>query len=164
VVAVNVKRFIGTAQAYCGLIETGGSLEGSAFFKECFRLVAKLLSEAVGLPDDVGRCGTGRRVTHGEWREIYQRLKLDLGDNDHYKKVFDAWKTEHPEVLLGSISDDLADIWWDVKQGLAVLANDDASNAICEWRLSFLQHWGSFHATGLLHALLPLAFREELEP
>ncbi len=158
----NVKRFIKTAKTFCALIETSGSREGPAFFRECFRLVTKLLSEIADLPDNVGRYNTGRRITHDEWFDIFQRLKLELGENDSYRKVFDPWKIEDP--LYGSISDDLASIWRDVKQGLAAQPTDDSSNAVCEWRLSFLQHWGPNHATGLLRPLFSLAFKKELEP
>jgi hypothetical protein len=155
----DVKRFIKTAKTFCALIETSGSHEGPAFFKERFGLVAKLLSEIVDLPDDVGRFKTGRRITHDEHHEIHQRVKRQVGENDSYRKVFDPWKMDEP--LYGSISDDLADIWRDLKQGLAAQPNDDSSNAICEWRLSFLQHWGPNHATPLLRPLFTLAFKEE---
>jgi hypothetical protein len=119
-----------------------------------------LLSEVVDLPD-VGKLRTGRQVTNDEYRDIVQRLQHQVGEGDNYKMVFDPWKTEEP--IYGSISDDLADIWRDLKNGLLVLKKDDASNAICEWRLSFLQHWGPDHATTLLRPLFSLAFKEELE-
>jgi Domain of unknown function (DUF5063) len=76
--------------------------------------------------------------------------------------IFDPWKTE--EAIYGSISDDLAGIWRDLKNGLLVLKKDDASNAICEWRFSFFFHWGPHHASHLLRPLFSLAFKEELEP
>ena len=120
-----------------------------------------MLSEIVDLPD-VGKLRTGRQVTGDKYNEIVQRLKRQVGESDYYKKVFDPWKTEDP--LYGSISDDLADIWRDLKLGMLVLAKDDASNAICEWRFHFFHHWGRFHAAGLLHPLFSLAFSEELEP
>jgi Domain of unknown function (DUF5063) len=125
--------------------------------------VAKLLSEIIDLPD-VGKLMTGSQITWDERNEIVQRLKRQVGKSDYYKVVFDPWKTEDPEVMHGSISDDLADIWRDLKHGMLVLTKDDASNAICEWRFHFFFHWGPRHATHVLRPLLPLAFKEELEP
>ncbi len=159
--SANITRFIRTAKKFCALIETSGSHERPAFFKDCFRLVTKLLSEIADLPD-VGKLRTGRQVTNDESHEIRQRLQQKVGESDNYKMVFDPWKTE--EAIYGSISEDLAGIWRDLKNGLLVLKKDDASNAICEWRFSFFFHWGPHHASHLLRPLFSLAFKEELEP
>jgi Domain of unknown function (DUF5063) len=158
--SASAARFIKTAQAYITLIETSGSHEGTAFFKECFTLVSKLLSETGDLPE-VGKLRTGPEVTSDEYAEIVRRLKHQVGERDSYRKFLDPWKTEDP--LYGSVSEDLADIWRDLKHGMLVLTKNDPSHAICEWRFSFFYHWGPFHATGLLRPLFALAFREELE-
>jgi hypothetical protein len=129
---------------------------------DCFRLVTKLLLEVVDLPR-VGKLMNGPQITWDERNEIRQRLKRQVGESDSYKMVFDPWKTEDSEAIHGSISDDLADIWGDLKHGMLVLAKDDASNAICEWRFSFFFHWGPHHATHLLRPLLSLVFKEESE-
>jgi hypothetical protein len=51
------------------------------------------------------------------------------------------------------VSDDLADIWLDLKHGL--LALDDGAppdDVTWEWRFGFYAHWGR-HATEALRAL-----------
>ncbi len=88
-----------------------------------------MLSGVVDLPD-VGKLRTGRQVTSDEYNEIVQRLKRQVGKNDFYKMVYDPWKMEDSEAIHGSISDDLADIWSNLKHGEQVLRKDDASNAI----------------------------------
>jgi hypothetical protein len=70
---------------FCALIETSGSVERLAFFKECFSLVTNLLWQIVDLPD-VGKLRTVRQVTN---------------DESH----------EGEDAIYGSISDDLAGIW-----------------------------------------------------
>jgi hypothetical protein len=155
-----VNQFIETARVYCELIETSGAVDRSVFFKDCFKAVAKLLSEVVELPD-VGELRTGRRVSNEEYAEMVRRLKLQVGTSDYYQMIFDPWQAGNAECLHGSISDDLAAIWKELKHGLEAMTSDDASNAVCEWRFSFLNHWGPHHATHVLRPLFSVVFDQD---
>jgi hypothetical protein len=153
----NVIRFIETANAFCALVESSGSLDQTIFFKDCFHFVSALLAEAVYLPD-VGDLNPEREIPRDEYSAIVQRLKHQVGQNDSYKMFFDPWKDA--ECVKGSIWDDLADIWHDIKRGLIALDEDDSSEAICEWRFWFIYHWGT-HATRLLPPLLWLVNKDK---
>jgi hypothetical protein len=155
-----IERFSGTAGAYCALIESCGSAEPAGFYSDCFRLIARLLSEAPDLPD-IGTLNATPRVSHEEYSQVVDRLKSQVGDA-HYKLVFDPWDID-PAPLLGSIWDDLADIWADLRHGLDALNRGQRSNAVCEWRFSFHHHWGPNHATHLLRPLFSLAYAERYE-
>jgi hypothetical protein len=87
--------------------------------------VTKLVLEVVDLPD-VGKLRTGPQITSDERNEIRQRLERQIGKNDSYRMVFDPWQMENSEAIHGCISDDLADIWSDLKRGMLVLKQDDA--------------------------------------
>lgn len=58
---------------------------------------------------------------------------------DVYWEIFDPLEAQLPEAVLGSISDDLADIWRDVKP--ASLAEVNAGAAVWNWRFSTETHW-----------------------
>lgn len=90
-------------------------MKGLPFLRNASASVTKLLSEIVDVPD-VGQLRIGRRITSNECRDIVQRLKQ--------------------QVPYGSVFDDLADIWRELKNGLFALKKDDV-NAICAWRFSF---------------------------
>jgi hypothetical protein len=58
--------------------------------------------------------------------------------------------TETP--VVGSLSDDLADIYRDVVTGLRAYDRGDRAGAVWEWRFNLHAHWGA-HATGAMRAL-----------
>ena len=70
---------------------------------------------------------------------------------DMYWEIFDPY--EEGEPVVGSLSDDVLDVYRDLRRGLA-LWNSPAPNtaAIWEWRFHFDAHWGD-HAIDALRAL-----------
>ena len=81
-------------------------------------------------------------------------LKEKLGNWDSYRQLFDP--TEDNEAIFGSLADDIADIYFDLKEGLLLAEHQTPpEDIIWEWRLSFYSHWGK-HA---MDALLTIHFR-----
>ncbi len=60
-------------------------------------------------------------------------------------------EAESPPTL-GAISDDLSDIWRDLKSGLHRWENGQPQSAVWEWRFSFHSHW-SLHAVDALREM-----------
>lgn len=74
-----------------------------------------------------------------------------------YWEVFDPYEESAP--VVGSLSDDLLDIYGDVQRGLALWEQGEVTKrsepriaAIWEWRFHFEIHWGD-HAVDALRAL-----------
>lgn len=68
-----------------------------------------------------------------------------------YSEVFDPYVNEAP--VAGSLSDDLLDVYCDVRRGLDLWDQDvPKAAAIWEWRFHFDTHWGD-HAIDALRAL-----------
>jgi hypothetical protein len=147
------------AQGYCALVENGVGVDTRAFLERCLQLLLHLFSLALELPDVQGHLG-GSRVTYEEHRDVVQRIKASLGNRDSYWMVFEPFQTAQPESIYGSISDDLAGIWSDLKRGLLVARTGELADAICEWRFSFETHWGPFHAAHAFRPLFGLLFGE----
>ena len=59
---------------------------------------------------------------------------------DLYWEVFDPRELSEP--VAGSLSDDLADIYRDLRRGLAA-AERDIEEAVWDWRFSYETHWGN---------------------
>jgi len=68
----------------------------------------------------------------------------------YYWEVFDPYVEEPP--VKGSLSDDLLDVYRDVRRGLLLWDHNAPQAAIWEWRFSFGVHWGN-HAIDALRAL-----------
>jgi hypothetical protein len=69
---------------------------------------------------------------------------------ESYWEVFDPYKLDQP--VAGSLSDDLLDVYRDVRRGLALWESPHDAAAIWEWRFSLESHWGD-HAVDALRAL-----------
>ncbi len=68
-----------------------------------------------------------------------------------YWEVFDPYVDEAP--VAGSLSDDLLDVYFDVRRGLDLWKSKaPRAAAIWEWRFHFDSHWGD-HAVDALRAL-----------
>ena len=73
-----------------------------------------------------------------------------LEDWDLYWQVFDP--TKDSEAIYGSLADDIADIYRDLKEGLDDIHLARAEDIIWEWRLGFSSHWGK-HAIDALRTI-----------
>ncbi len=156
--ALNRPAFVQTAEAFCAHIERADSVDRALFLRICFHLISKLLAEALDLPEVDGELNTPA-VTRDQYNCVVLLLKAQLGQDDYYNMVFDPYETG-AEPLIGSISDDLADIWRDLSTGLAALRDRSIEDAIEEWRFSFAYHWGLRHATHVLNPLVVLLLRD----
>ncbi|PWA11191.1 hypothetical protein DCC39_09460 [Pueribacillus theae] len=56
------------------------------------------------------------------------------------------------EPVEASLSDDLLDIYIDVKRGILLYENRKYREAIWEWKLNFQIHWGN-HTVDAMRAL-----------
>lgn len=153
-----ISDFVNKARQYCDLIERSRAVESSwTFAKQSLQSLLGLFAAALALPET--ESGSQQRVNdrigHAEWegirRAIAERLSRDV-----YWEVFDPMEVQPSEPVAGSISDDLADIWRDVKVGLEVF-NADTNSAVWQWRFSMETHWGR-HVAGAAAALTALCF------
>jgi len=107
-------------------------------------LLAQELRELEDAPDL-----DGDRPDDAAWRVIYQRFG-SLPFN-HYQSIFDPHKEEE-EATTGDLADDLADIFRDLSEGVALCEAGHIDSAEWEWAFSFRNHWGR-HAASAIHAL-----------
>jgi len=160
-----VDRFGVVAQRFCSLVDTASNMGRAELVAEIYRILPSLIGEAMKLPnvhpsEKVGQIApTGKpallsndRMTHGEWTQLYNFFKEQLADWDLYRQVFDPTKDQ--DTVVGSLADDLADIYRDLKEGLVLNETHQASpeDIIWEWRFSFYSHWGK-HAIDALQTI-----------
>ncbi|MGA7906709.1 MAG: DUF5063 domain-containing protein [Candidatus Sulfotelmatobacter sp.] len=157
-------RFSVIAYRFCSTVDAVSTLDRTDLLSKLYRILSALISEAIGLPDvsrddDDELEGMSKRgfhiggLTEQEWGKLYNCLKEKLGDWDLYHQVFDP--TKDTEAIFGSLADDIADIYRDLKKGLALGESHQSlcdEDAIWTWRLLFYSHWGQ-HAMQALHAI-----------
>lgn len=98
-------------------------------------------------------------IGHEAWQAQRERIGQKLS-RDYYWCVFEPFEPEKPDSIVGSISDDLADIWRDLRADLTEIDSGKATSitdAVWHWRFSFETHWAQ-HAAGAIVALTALCF------
>jgi len=142
---------------FCRLIESAGERRDPGWLHEVFTLLPRLHVAVVSLHDT--RSQTEEAPDPENWPgeehghldalddrfEFYSRLRSELGEHDGYWLEFDPVGDAH-DSMSGSLADDLADIYYDVREGLArhdaAEAADPAADAIHFWKRSYRLHWG----------------------
>ena len=160
-----VNRFWPTAQQYCALVDSRSAVEKSEFLVRAYRMLPGLIAEASRLPlvsfsDDeneeqgatIRKIRAETEMKQQEWGQLYDSLKEKLGDWDLYWMVFDP-RTDN-EAIHGSLADDIADIYRDLKDGIGLKETNKvpACEIIFEWRFGFTSHWGQ-HAVNALRTI-----------
>lgn len=164
-------RFSAVAHRFCAVVDSAAGFEKKELLSQFYPILPKLIDEAIHLPDvelsdsdeqiEKKTSGASRRMatrqSQQEWGQLYNLLKERLGDWDLYWQVFDP--TEDSEAIYGSLADDLADIYRDVKEGIVLRETGEVpvENIVWTWRLTFGFHWGK-HA---MDALRTIHFRLE---
>jgi Domain of unknown function (DUF5063) len=160
------SRFGVLANQFCAVIDSASNIQRTELLEKIYRMLPTLIGEAVHLPDlelcdkddqEIEAPGSSGLIAipkqhYKEWEKLYNLMKEKLGDWDSYYQVFDP--TQDKETLFGTLADDTADIYLDLKLGLPFIeARPD--EAIWIWRLYFYSHWGK-HA---MDAMLTIHFR-----
>jgi hypothetical protein len=163
-----VNRFAGIANRFCSVVDSAPKIERADLLFQIYRILPKVIDEAISVPDvtpsdsNDGIDGTSQvpvRTKHRqsleEWSQLYNLLKEKLVDWDSYRQVFDP--TRDNEAIFGTLADDLADIYRNLKEGIVASESHRArpEDVIWSWRFSFYSHWGK-HA---MDALLAIHFR-----
>jgi hypothetical protein len=141
----NLDRFADVAQEFCSVVESTTYTDRTDFLVKIYRILPRLIGEAIELPavsltdedkepSEPITHKPNDRPTYAQWEQLYNLLKEKLGDWDGYMQVFDP--TTDKEAVCGSIADDIADIYRDLKEGLILKEMHQAppEQIIWKWR------------------------------
>jgi hypothetical protein len=164
-------RFRPVAQRFCSLVDSSVTLDKTEFLVELYRMIPELIGEAMRLPGVESAVADNEvenpetlmsqtkpkaRIGHEEWSQLYKALQEKLGDWNLYWQVFDPIKEN--EAIRGSLADDIADIYRDLKEGIEHMESDKVllRDIIFVWRYGFYSHWGrhAINALNTIHSLL----------
>lgn len=161
--------FAALAERFCALIEAHPRLSSVEFLHQTHALLPLLYAGGLGLPDvsvdgepdGAAKADDARaelsdddcdRAMDDEMRALCRGLGERIGaERDFYAEVFDPY-SDTREPVIGSLADDLADIYRDLVDGLRAWRSGDRADAVWRWRFGFQVHWGE-HATSALRAL-----------
>ena len=129
-----------------------GTEQGGSAVREALLRISSLYLAALELPamDVTFDRLDAERVGDEEWQAVFtgcSRLPID-----YYGEVSEPLTIPPGESGIGSIADDVADIYRDVVTGLRAFQAGHRQQAQWEWGSGFREHWGN-HATSALRAL-----------
>jgi hypothetical protein len=170
--AVVAERFGAIAERYCAIVDASTQMDKIGFLFKVYRILPELIGDAISLPDtdpwernvpddpnepddmgqDLSKSPVNLDMRHEAWQVLYESLKEKLGDSNLYWEVFNP--VTESEAIQASLADDIAGVYQDLKNGLALRKEEGAvlAEVIWEWRLLFYSHWGE-HATGALRTI-----------
>jgi hypothetical protein len=158
-------RFASVAQEFCSVIDSALNLDTIELLMQVYRILPRLIGEAINLPnmeasenesqEEESKKSQARarlRLSEAQWENLYEFLKAKLGELDLYWQVSDPSK-DH-EAIHGSLADDFADIYRDLKEGLSLgeVHQVPPEANIWHWRLGYYSHWGE-HAIDALRTI-----------
>lgn len=156
-----VIEFTAVANELCSFLEQAGSFPRLDFIDKSRKILPLLYYKATQLPvtESLYEEETGKFVTEEDWNAIHDSILQKLGRYNDYPEVIDPMYRDTDDAVGGSIAENLADIYQDIKDfvmryhmGTVELMND----AIWECMQHFDQSWGQklLNSLRALHNLM----------
>lgn len=140
---IAVEDFYYSALGFCSLVDDFDINKANNKIKDFLVSLLELYSKALNLPDVEPK---SQVVLNSE----VPVPQLNFKQYNHYWEVFNPYQLEKP--VEASLSDDILDIYKDVKRGIILYENRKYREAIWEWKLNFQIHWGN-HAVDAIRVL-----------
>jgi hypothetical protein len=134
-----INEFYQSAVTYCSLIENFDNKNLKILLLSLLDLYSKALQLPNVEPEQDKMMNIDVHLPH-----------ITICQYDHYWEVFNPYELEEP--VGASLSDDIIDIYKDVKKGILLFESNEHKEAIWEWKFGFEIHWGS-HAVDAIRAL-----------
>ena len=157
----NVIEFVTVANEYCHFVEGAGKEDARSLLGKVQKLLPLLYLKASMLPelDSSEELSLERFVSEVDYNFLQQRIMNLLGGHDDYQEVFDAGMQFSDAPLTSSISENLADIYQDLKDFIMLYRTGDElvmQEALWECQENFRTYWGQKLVNGLraVHALV----------
>lgn len=143
----NVVEFTAAANEFCKYAEHAGEIKGDEMLKILQRLLPYLYIKASLLPslEPFFEDGNEKFVTEVDWFRVHDTLRDKFGTADDYLEVFDEKINESDTPVISGISENMADIYQDLKDFLLLYqtgTKEVMNDAVWECRLNFENFWG----------------------
>jgi hypothetical protein len=138
---------VAVANEFCKYAEHASELKGDELLKIFQRILPLMYLKASLLPqfDPFFEDGNEKFVTEPDWIRVRDIFREKFGTADDYLEVFDDKMKESEGPVTSSISENMADIYQDMKDFLLLYqtgTSEVMNDAVWECRLNFETFWG----------------------
>lgn len=153
----NSIEFVTVAAQFCSFVENCQQVGRSAFFDKMPKLLSLLYLKTSVLPlmDDTSYSDLTTYVTEEDYEYIQSKLKSVTGQYDEYLDVFVEDMQYSDTPILSNISEDIADIYQDLKDMIGNFQSADI-DIMNDSLKDCLDNFKSFWGQKLLNALRAL--------
>jgi hypothetical protein len=143
----SVVELTAAANEFCKYMEHAGDMKGEEILKILQRILPFLYIKASFLPalEPYFEDGNEKFVTESDWFMIHDILRNKFGTADDYLEVFDEKMKESEGPVISSLSENMADIYQDLKDFLLLYqtgTQEVMNDAVWECRQNFENYWG----------------------
>ncbi len=143
----HVVEFVAVASEFCKYSEHSSEFEGDALLRILQRLLPLLYLKAAFLPElnPVFEGGNEKFVTEADWFSIHDGYNKIFGSADEYLEIFDERIQDPESPLVASLSENMADIYQDIKDFLLLYQTgkqEVMNDALWECKMNFESYWG----------------------
>ncbi len=144
----NLEQFIALSREYISTVDNiSEQTMPHDFLSKCLLLLPQIYALGLQLPDVEPEISD---VSNSNFAYPTSSIMKILGKYDLYNEVFDPVFDE--DIVTSSISDDLADIYKDLKDPLSEYDCGKENDAVWAWRFNILGHCGD-HIVDTLRAI-----------
>ncbi|MCU0408774.1 MAG: DUF5063 domain-containing protein [Bacteroidales bacterium] len=142
-----VVEFVAAANEFCRYAERAGELKGDELLKIMQRILPYMYIKASLLPslEPFFEDGNEKFVTEADWNRIKRNMRMKFGNADDYLEVFDERAADSGAPVLNSVSENLTDIYQDIKDFLLLYqtgTTEVMNDAVWECKMNFENIWG----------------------
>jgi hypothetical protein len=143
----NVIEFVAVANEFTKYAEHASELKGDELLKILQRILPLMYLKASLLPqlEPYFEDGNEKFVSESDWNKIHEILRVKFGSADDYLEIFDEKFNDAEGPVLSAISENMADIYQDIKDFLLLYQTGTAevmNDAVWECRMNFENFWG----------------------
>jgi hypothetical protein len=148
-----VEEFRLRAESFVAFVDANAGIPRDQLVRELERQLVELYRAALDLdpPNEIRQTEPRNALTHEEAARVQSRLSVQFGDYDAYGLVFDPFHQDDPSPVVALLSDDIADIYRDLQDGLMAFRAGDLDDAVWEWWFGFDNHWADTRLIRCLH-------------
>jgi hypothetical protein len=143
----NSIEFVTVAAEYCGFLERATQMRKAQFVDTALKILPLLYLKASLIPpcERIGMFDPETFVTEADYEMMRQRIASLLGADDDYLEVFLPDMAYSDTPIKKCISEDLADIYQDLKDFICVFQlglNQTMNDSLVVCREHFEEYWG----------------------
>jgi len=144
----NVLEFVTVSNEFCNLLEQSGEYPKKDFIGVSLKILPLLYLKASVLPhteEELADEFIEKAVDEGLYQQVLNGVRVKMGQHDDYLEVFTADMQHSDMPLTATVSEDLADIYQDVKNFLEAYktaVTEIMNDALFELVNNFELYWG----------------------